>query len=84
MSTNFRIGHGFDVHRFGGAGGKTASAQTGVVENGVEKLNVYFTGFYPAEDPQYVITVYAEGGESGGKTCAPVFRKICDVIAGTA
>lgn len=68
----------------GGAGGKTASAQTGVVENGVEKLNVYFTGFYPAEDPQYVITVYAEGGESGGKTCAPVFRKICDVIAGTA
>ncbi len=65
----------------GSAGGKTSSAQTGIIENGVEKLNVYFTGFYPAEDPQYVITVFAEDGVSGGKTCAPVFRSICDFIA---
>lgn len=66
----------------GSAGGKTSSAQTGIMENGVEKLNVYFTGFYPAEDPQYVITVFAEGGVSGGKTCAPVFREICEYLAG--
>ncbi|MBQ4052131.1 MAG: penicillin-binding protein 2, partial [Clostridia bacterium] len=65
----------------GSAGGKTASAQTGVLENGKEKLNVYFTGFYPAEDPQYVITVFAEDGESGGQTCGPVFREICDFMA---
>lgn len=65
----------------GSAGGKTSSAQTGIMENGEEKLNVYFTGFYPAEDPQYVITVFAEGGESGGKTCGPVFREICDFMA---
>ena len=64
----------------GSAGGKTASAQTGVMENGEEKLNVYFTGFYPAEDPQYVITIFAEDGDSGGKTCGPVFREICDFI----
>ena len=51
------------------------------MQNGKEKLNVYFTGFYPAEDPQYVITVFAEDGESGGKTCGPVFREICDFIA---
>ncbi len=65
----------------GTAGGKTSSAQTGVMEEGIEKLNVYFTGFYPAEDPQYVVTIFAENGVSGGKTCAPVFREICDVIA---
>ena len=65
----------------GSAGGKTSSAQTGIIENGVEKLNVYFTGFYPAENPQYVITVFAEDGVSGGKTCAPVFRELCDFIA---
>lgn len=65
----------------GTAGGKTSSAQTGIVENGVEKLNVYFTGFYPAEDPQYVITVFAENGVSGGKTCAPVFREICEFLS---
>lgn len=65
----------------GSAGGKTSSAQTGIMENGEEKLNVYFTGFYPAEDPRYVITVFAEGGSSGGKTCGPVFREICDFMA---
>ncbi len=65
----------------GSAGGKTASAQTGVFENGVEKLNVYFTGFYPAENPQYAIVVFAENGEAGGKTCGPVFREICDFMA---
>ncbi|MBQ8894153.1 MAG: penicillin-binding protein 2 [Clostridia bacterium] len=65
----------------GSAGGKTSSAQTGVIVNGVEKLNVYFTGFYPAENPEYVITVFAEGGESGGKTCGPVFREVCDFLA---
>ncbi len=64
----------------GSAGGKTSSAQTGIIENGIEKLNVYFTGFYPAEVPQYVITVFAENGVSGGKTCAPVFREICDFL----
>jgi len=67
----------------GSAGGKTSSAQTGIVENGKEKLNVYFTGFYPAEEPRYAITVFAEDGISGGKTCAPVFRSICDYIAQT-
>lgn len=66
----------------GGAGGKTASAQTGRKgEDGNEILNTYFTGFYPADDPKYVITVFATGGESGSKTCAPVFREICDFIA---
>lgn len=66
---------------YGTAGGKTASAQTGVMIEGVEKLNVYFTGFYPANDPQYVITVFAENGVSGGETCGPVFREMCDFIA---
>ncbi len=62
------------------AGGKTASAQTGIIRDGKEKINTYFTGFYPAEDPQYVITVFAEDGASGGKTCGPVFREMCDFI----
>lgn len=64
----------------GSAGGKTSSAQTGIMDNGMEKLNVYFTGFYPADNPRYVITVFAENGISGGKTCAPVFRSVCDYI----
>ncbi len=65
----------------GGAGGKTASAQTGVFDaEGKEKLNVYFAGFYPADRPEYAIAVFAEDGVSGGATCAPVFREICGAI----
>ena len=67
----------------GGAGGKTASAQTGRMDpqTGEEIVHAWFTGFYPAQDPQYVITVLVEGGESGSDTAAPVFRQIADAIA---
>lgn len=66
----------------GMAGGKTASAQTGKYsEDGKEILNNYFTGFYPADKPKYVITVFALDGKSGSETCAPVFKEICDFIS---
>lgn len=66
----------------GEAGGKTASAQTGKIsEDGKEILATYFTGFYPADNPEYVITVFSSDGDSGSKTCAPVFREICEFIA---
>lgn len=63
-----------------GAGGKTASAQTGKYIDSKEILNTYFTGFYPAENPKYVITIFAKNGKSGSQTCAPVFKEICDFI----
>ena len=66
----------------GGAGGKTASAQTGRVnKNGEEIVHAWFVGFYPAEEPRYSIVVLAEGMESGGTYAAPVFKRICEQIA---
>lgn len=66
----------------GGAGGKTGSAQTGVFdENGTEKVQAWFTGFYPYQMPKYAIVVLAEGENSGGDVCAPIFKEICDNIA---
>ncbi len=66
----------------GGAGGKTASAQTGQFdEEGNEIIHAWFIGFYPAEEPKYAIAVLAEGMESGGDFAAPVFKDICDGIA---
>ncbi len=62
------------------AGGKTATAQTGVFENGVEKLNTWFTGYFPAEDPQYAVTVLCENGTWGNTSAAPVFQKIADRV----
>ena len=62
----------------GGAGGKTGSAQA--VLNGVETIHGWFSGFYPIEKPQYVITVIIEEGISGSQSAAPVFEKIIKKI----
>lgn len=64
----------------GGAGGKTASAQTGVIVDGDEIVHAWFSGFYPAQSPRYSIVVLVEGGESGGRAAAPIFKDIADAI----
>ena len=65
----------------GGAGGKTASAQTGQYDaEGNEIIHAWFVGFYPAENPEYAVAVFAEGMNSGGDFAAPIFKKICDGI----
>ena len=61
-----------------GAGGKTASAETGWSQNGQTMVQAWFSGFYPAEKPQYAIVVLCEGGNSGAASCAPAFREICN------
>ena len=65
----------------GGAGGKTATAQTGIFEGEDELLHGWFAGFYPAENPQYAIVVLAENGGEGSETPARTFAAICDGIA---
>ncbi len=64
----------------GGAGGKTASAQTGKFVGDKEVVHAWFGGFFPAENPRYTIIVLVEGGESGTETAAPVFKEIADGI----
>lgn len=64
--------------RRGGAGGKTASAQTGQYLDGEEVVHAWFAGFYPAEEPRYTIVVFCEGGDSGGDRACPVFKEIAD------
>ncbi len=64
----------------GGAGGKTASAQTGTVVEGEEIVHAWFSGFYPAQSPRYSIVVMVEGGDSGGRAAAPIFKDIADAI----
>lgn len=65
----------------GGAGGKTGSAQTGFYdEDGVEIVHAWFSGFYPADDPMYAITVFVENGQEGSTAAAPIFKEIADNI----
>ena len=61
-----------------GAGAKTGTAETGWYEDGVEVVQHWFTGFYPSEDPRYVIVTLAENSEASGESAAPVFREICE------
>lgn len=63
----------------GGAGGKTASAQTGIIdESGEEIVHAWFAGFFPAQTPQYAAVVLVEGGEYGGRVASPIFKEIAD------
>jgi penicillin-binding protein 2 len=64
------------------AGGKTSTAQTGIYKSdGTEMVHVWFTGFFPADNPQYAVTVLCEDGISGTLTAAPVFAQIADAIS---
>lgn len=56
--------------------GKTATAQTGQYYNSVEKLNTWFVGLYPYDNPQYAVAVMTEQGNSGAEDCCPIFSTI--------
>ena len=65
----------------GTAAGKTGTAQTGwKSENGDTMVHSWFTGFYPAEQPQYAITVLAEDSGTTGEDTASVFALLCDTL----
>lgn len=67
-----------DLEDIGGACGKTGSAQA--ILNGKNTIHGWFSGYYPRENPKYVITVFAEEGFSGSKSAAPIFGKIAREI----
>lgn len=63
------------------AAGKTSTAQTGQYdENGDEILQAWFTGYFPVENPKYVVTVLVEGGGSGNTVAGPLFKEIAEEI----
>lgn len=71
-------GRSLDTSYFGGAGGKTGSAEA--VLNGERTIHGWFSGFFPKKDPKYVISVLVENGYSGSLSAAPIFEKIAKEI----
>ena len=71
-------GTGMPAH--GGAGAKTATAETGWIQDGHTVIQAWYAGFYPAEQPRYVVVVLAEDGKTGSGTCGPIFKQIADRI----
>lgn len=61
--------------------GKTGTAQSGIFSDGKEICRTWFAGFFPAENPHYIVVVLNENGTGGNYDCAPVFKEICEEIA---
>ena len=65
----------------GGAAGRTGTAQTGqFTAEGKERMNLWFAGFYPAEDPQYTIVVLQDGQTQAAVSSAAVFAQLCTAL----
>ena len=63
------------------AGGKTGTAQTGQFNaDGEELLNYWFSGFVPAEQPQYVITVLQDATLDPETSSAAVFARVANAL----
>lgn len=65
---------------YGGAGGKTGTAETGWLQDGKTVVQSWFAGYYPEEEPRYIMAIIAEDTNNTGSKAAPVFKQICDKI----
>lgn len=62
------------------AAGKTGTAQSGIYKDKKEILRTWFAGYYPADNPEYIIVILNENGNSGTSDCLPVFREIIEAL----
>ena len=66
----------------GKAAGKTGTAQTGRTDaDGNEKMDVWFSGFYPADAPRYTITVMMDDEVQGSEEACAVFARVASALA---
>ncbi len=72
-------GHRIHMEDFGGAAGKTGSAEGS--SGGKNVVHAWFTGYFPVAEPKYVITILVEDGGGGGSVAAPLFNDISRKIA---
>ena len=78
MGATVEIGTGqrANIGGYGGAAGKTGSAETGLFEDGRRIIHAWFTGYFPYVEPRYAMCVFVEDGIGGGTSAAPIFAEI--------
>ncbi|WP_010252281.1 peptidoglycan D,D-transpeptidase FtsI family protein [Acetivibrio cellulolyticus] len=69
-----------NLEKYGGAGAKTGSAETGQYINGEKIVHAWFAGYFPRLNPRYSVCVFIENGKSGGTIAAPIFEEIAREI----
>ncbi len=62
--------------------GKTGTAESGIYKDGKQLLRTWFAGFFPSQNPHYIVVVLNENGESGNGDCGGVFKEICEKMVG--
>lgn len=60
--------------------GKTGTAQTGQMNGDNPVVQSWFTGYFPADNPRYVITVLGEDAENTDSKTAALFRKLAEEL----
>ena len=76
MCACVKIGTGWQAGTGGIAvGGKTATAQSGQYKDGKEVLNRFFAGFYPADEPKYVLVILCDGNGENTAIPAKIFSE---------
>jgi len=76
--TQYGTGINANDASFGGCGGKTGTPEISV--NGNSQQNGWFAGYFPKDDPRYIIVVFIEDAAQGSAECTPVFRNIAEGI----
>ena len=73
---DYGTGTMISLEKYGGAAGKTGSAETGQYINGQSVVHGWFAGYFPRVNPKYSIAVFVENGRAGGTSGGPVFEEI--------
>lgn len=60
--------------------GVQVAGKTGTAQNATGLSHAWYTGFAPAEDPEVVVAVIVEGGNSGGTVAAPIARELINYV----
>lgn len=82
MAQTMATGTGSGVKADVSMAGKTGSAESYM--GGREVVHGWMTGFVPAQEPEYTITVFIENGQSGSSSAAPIFAKIAQYLSESA
>ncbi len=82
MENNMLHGTGTTANpHTGRAGGKTGTAETGWVEDGVKVVQSWYTGYFETEKHAYAIAIVGEDKNRTGVRAAPLFKELCEQLA---
>lgn len=68
-----------NIDEYGGAAGKTSTAETGKYVGNEQVLNAWFGGYFPEDEPQYSLAIVIENGKASSQA-AGLFAEIATAI----